>query len=94
MTGCDDEARELSRSREVRVIRKPLLELLGACATQQVRGGRSRLLVHAHVERGLFCGLGREAESALRGVELMRRDSEIEQNGVYLRNLEVREYRV
>jgi hypothetical protein len=78
LAGCDDDARELSRSGEVRIIRKPLLELLEARATQQVRGGRSRSLVHAHVEWGLCCGLGREAESALRGVELMRRDSEIE----------------
>jgi len=28
LTGCDDEARELSRAGEIRVVRKPLLELL------------------------------------------------------------------
>jgi len=40
--------------------------------------GDRATLVHAHVEGCLFGGFGREAEAALRGVELMRRDSEIE----------------
>ena len=73
--------------------RKRLAMLSRRARTQDLRCGDGAAPVHAHVERRLGCGRLRETEAALRGVELVRRDAQIEQHAVDARRVQGAQHR-
>src|SRR6187455_2608476 len=60
------------------VIAENTVELFDTHRVHKVGGGDRTIRVHPHVEGAV----GHEAEAARRGVELMRRDAEIEQRTI------------